>query len=80
VRLLSDDHYANARRFHSYDDFEEAELHSTILIDRNGRVHWARNGGDPFSDMAFLVKQVERMNAQWDRPPGLSGQAAPPAN
>ncbi len=62
VRLLSDDHYANARRFHSYDDFEETELHSTILIDRNGRVHWARNGGDPFGDMAFLVKQLERMN------------------
>jgi peroxiredoxin len=62
IRLLSDDHYANARRFHSYDDFEEAELHSTILIDRSGRVHWARNGGDPFSDMGFLAKQVERMN------------------
>ncbi len=26
--------YANARRFHSYDDFEEIELHSTILIDK----------------------------------------------
>ena len=63
VRLLSDDHFANARRFHSYDDFEEIELHSTILIDREGCVHWARNGGDPFSDMAFLVKQLERMNA-----------------
>ena len=63
VRLLSDDHYTNARRFHSYDDFEEAELHSTILIDKKGRVHWARNGGDPFGDMNFLVKQVERMNA-----------------
>ncbi len=62
IRLLSDDRYANARRFHSYDDFEESELHSTILIDRLGRVHWARNGGDPFSDMAFLSKQVERMN------------------
>jgi peroxiredoxin len=62
IRLLSDDHYANARRFHSYDDFEEAELHSTILIDKKGRVHWARNGGDPFSDMAFLSKQLERMN------------------
>jgi peroxiredoxin len=63
VRLLSDDHFANARRFHSYDDFEEIELHSTILIDRDGRVHWARNGGDPFGDMAFLVKQLERMNS-----------------
>ena len=68
VRLLSDDHYANARRFHSYDDFEEAELHSTILIDREGRVRWARNGGDPFGDMAFLVKHVERMNTPIAQP------------
>jgi peroxiredoxin/tetratricopeptide (TPR) repeat protein len=62
IRLLSDDHYANAHRFHSYDDFEEIELHSTILIDKQGRVYWARNGGEPFSDVAFLVKQLERMN------------------
>jgi hypothetical protein len=47
---------------HSYDDFEEVELHSTILIDRLGRVHWARNGGDPFGDLAFLEKQLGRMN------------------
>jgi peroxiredoxin len=62
IRLLSDDHHANAHRFHSYDDFEEMELHSTILIDKQGRVYWARNGGDPFSDVGFLVKQIERMN------------------
>lgn len=62
VELLSDDNHANAHRFHSYDDFEDIELHSTILIDKLGRVYWARNGGDPFSDMTFLVKQLERMN------------------
>ncbi|PYT25636.1 MAG: hypothetical protein DMG57_24335 [Acidobacteria bacterium] len=62
VRVLSDDHYENARRFHSYDDFEEIELHSTVLIDKKGRVYWARVGGDPFTDMAFLTKQLERMN------------------
>jgi peroxiredoxin len=62
ARLLSDPDHGNARRFHSYDDFEDMELHSTILIDKKGRVYWARFGGDPFSDMAFLVKQVERMN------------------
>jgi peroxiredoxin len=64
IRLLSDDQYANARRFHSYDDFEDIELHSTILIDKKGRVYWARVGGDPFSDTAFLAKQLERMNAE----------------
>ena len=63
VQILSDDNHANAHRFHSYDDFEEMELHSTILIDKLGRVHWARNGGEPFGDMAFLTKQMERMNA-----------------
>jgi peroxiredoxin len=62
VRLLSDANYVNARRFHSYDDFEEMELHSTILIDKLGRVYWARTGGEPFSDMDFLMKQLRRMN------------------
>jgi peroxiredoxin len=64
VRLLSDNAHANARRFHSYDDFEEMELHSTILIDKQGRVYWARNGGEPFSDVGFLVQQLERMNGE----------------
>ena len=44
------------------DDFEEMELHSTILIDARGRVHWKRTGGDPFSDMDFLLTEVKRMN------------------
>ncbi|HUQ93232.1 MAG TPA: redoxin domain-containing protein [Bryobacteraceae bacterium] len=62
VRLLSDTGFQNARRYKSYDDFEEMELHSTILIDKKGRVHWGRNGGEPFSKMDFLIKQLERMN------------------
>jgi peroxiredoxin/tetratricopeptide (TPR) repeat protein len=63
VRLLSDTDHVNARRFTSYDDFENMELHSTILIDRQGRVHWKRTGGDPFMDMDFLLKELRRMNA-----------------
>ena len=62
VSLLSDTDHANARRFRSYDDFEEIELHSTSLIDKEGRVYWARFGGDPFTDLAFLEKQLKRMN------------------
>lgn len=62
MRLLSDDAHANAHRFHSYDDFEDMELHSTVLIDKLGRVYWARTGGEPFSDMDFLMKQIIRMN------------------
>ena len=38
------------------------ELHSTILIDKQGRVYWARFGGEPFSNMDFIAKQLGRMN------------------
>lgn len=62
IRLLSDRDHENARRFTSYDDFEEMELHSTILIDTKGRVHWKRTGGDPFTDIDFLLKSLKRMN------------------
>ena len=34
LRLLSDSSFVNARRYRSYDDFEEMEVHSTILINR----------------------------------------------
>jgi len=61
-RLLSDVSLENAKRYKSYDDFEEIALHSTILIDRRGRVHWARTGGDPFMDFDFLVKEIQRLN------------------
>jgi peroxiredoxin len=61
-RLLSDASHENARRFGSWDDFEEMELHSTLLIDKKGRVYWGRIGGDPFSDTDFIQKQLERMN------------------
>jgi peroxiredoxin len=64
LRLLSDRDHESARRFASYDDFEEIELHSTILIDRKGRVHWKRTGGKPFADVEFLLKSVKLMNEQ----------------
>jgi peroxiredoxin len=64
MRLLSDPDHHNARRFTSYDDFEEMELHSTILIDAKGRVHWKRTGGDPFTDMDFLLQTLKRMNGK----------------
>jgi peroxiredoxin len=62
IRLLSDLDHANARRFKSFDDFEDLELHSTILIDGRGRLHWARFGGEPFMDLDFLVAEIRRVN------------------
>lgn len=60
VTLLSDMDHSNARRFSSYDDFEEMELHSTILIDSKGQVRWKRTGGDPFGDVDYLVREIKR--------------------
>lgn len=60
VTLLSDTNHTNARRFSSYDDFEEMELHSTILIDADGNVRWKRTGGEPFGDVDFLLSEIKR--------------------
>lgn len=82
MRLLSDRDHENARRFASYDDFEELELHSTILIDTKGRVHWKRTGGKPFADVEFLLQSVKRMNqAPAAKPDGATteGEPAKPA-
>ena len=63
-RLLSDDaRHSNALRWLSYDEFEELELHSTNLVDRQGRLRWARTGGDPFMDMDFLLAEIDRIEA-----------------
>ncbi len=60
--LVSDINHTNARRFASYDDFEEMELHSTILVDAQGRVRWKRTGGEPFADVDYLLKEIKRWN------------------
>ena len=60
--LLSDDEeHSNAIRWLSFDEFEELELHSTNFIDRQGRLRWARSGGDPFMDMDFLLAEIDRI-------------------
>jgi peroxiredoxin len=61
MTLLTDPGFANAKRYQSYDDFEEIELHSTILIDKKRRIHWARTGGEPFMDFDYLISELKRM-------------------
>lgn len=61
LTLLSDHGHENARRFASYDDFENMELHSTILIDGEGKIRWKRTGGDPFMNIGFLLREIDRI-------------------
>jgi peroxiredoxin/tetratricopeptide (TPR) repeat protein len=65
--LLSDPTGAVRRAYKAYDDFEQLELHATVLIDRAGRVWWFRSGGDPFTDAAFLKAEIARMDAWYNR-------------
>ena len=76
-RLISDLDFANARRFKSYDDFEDMELHSTNLIDKTGRIRWARTGGDPFMELDFLMGEIDRVNE--DVKPVVAAEASAPA-
>ena len=62
VTLISDPSFDSARRFRSFDDFEEIELHSTFIIDREGRVHWSRIGGEPFTNFDFIEAELRRLN------------------
>ena len=73
MQLLADDQFRNARLFKSYDDFEEMPIHSTVLIDKTGRVHWARHGGGPFTDYDFLA--VAAGADERARGEGLAGAA-----
>ena len=74
VRLLSDGELRNARLFKSYDDFEEMPIHSTVLIDKTGRVHWARHGAGPFTDYEFLISQLQRLNQAVGRSASSGGR------
>ena len=60
--LLSDPTWESGKRFKSYDEFEEIRLNSTLLIDAQGGVHWAKYGGKPYEDIEQLFELIEIVN------------------
>lgn len=62
IRLLSDPGHTNARKWASFDDFEDMELHSTVFVDREGKIRWKRTGGEPFSNIDYLLGEIKRVN------------------
>ena len=62
IGLCSDTEWVNGKRFQSYDEFEEIRLNSTILIDTEGLVHWARYGGEAFEDVEMLLEMIDTVN------------------
>lgn len=59
--LVSDQGLASFKQYHAYDDFEQAPLHGTFLIDGNGKIRWFDLGAEPFMDASFLLKEANRL-------------------
>jgi alkyl hydroperoxide reductase subunit AhpC len=48
--------------YRAYDDFEQAPLHATFLIDSKGNVRFQRISADPFLDVEFIKAEARRVN------------------
>lgn len=59
--LLSDDTFAAFKAFRAFDDFENAPLHGTFLVDRNGLVRWQHISYEPFMLPEFLLEESQRL-------------------
>lgn len=59
--LIADPSKALFKSYRTYDDFEDAPLHGTFLIDGHGGVRFHRIGSDPFLDVEFIKRETERI-------------------
>lgn len=62
--LASDAGLAGFRAFRAYDDFEDAALHGTFLVDGAGRLRWHDIGPEPFMAIEFLLQEAKRLLRQ----------------
>jgi peroxiredoxin len=52
------------RQLGAYDEFNDMPLHATIHIGPTGRVLWKDVGYSPFTDLEFLIAEIQRTNRQ----------------
>jgi hypothetical protein len=45
-----------------HQNLSQSPLHSKILINKAGKVRWKRTGGDPFTNIDFLINELKRVN------------------
>jgi peroxiredoxin len=62
--ILANDDLKVFKAYRAYDDFEEAPLHGTFLIDGKGRVRWQDISYEPFKEIKFLLAESKRLLAQ----------------
>ena len=59
--LLADPKLDLFRLYRAFDDFEDAPMHGTFLIDAKGDVRFQRIGPEPFLDVDFLKAEAKRL-------------------
>ncbi|MGI8601591.1 MAG: redoxin domain-containing protein [Verrucomicrobiales bacterium] len=59
--LVSSADLAAFKAFRAYDNFEARPLHSTVLIDGQGRIRWQHISFNPFMKPDFLLEETRRL-------------------
>lgn len=59
--LAADPDLAVFKSYRAFDDFENAPLHGTFLIDADGLVRWHDISAEPFSNPKFLLDEAKRL-------------------
>ncbi len=59
--VVSDESLESFKKYRSFDDFENAPLHGTFLVDADGLVRWQDIGYDPFMQLDFLLAESQRL-------------------
>jgi peroxiredoxin len=49
------------KQWRCYDDFEQAPLHGTFLVDGDGAIRWLDISYQPFPDVKFLLAEARRL-------------------
>ena len=59
--VLSDSSLEAFKKVRAHDDFENENLHATILIDTQGRQRWQDISWEPFKDAKFALEESKRL-------------------
>ena len=59
--FVCDTEQVSFRSYRAYDDFEEMPLHSTVLIDAEGRLRWQDISFEPFAEVDWLLAECRRL-------------------
>ena len=62
--LVADPEYQAFKAYRAFDDFEDAPLHGTFLIDGAGRIRWQDISYEPFMEAEFLLEEAQRLLKQ----------------